>query len=73
MWQDWTILGCQAVMGGALIPTLRDRSKWPHLITVIITSASLTVMCLALSSMGLYLSGAITGLLGMACARMCFR
>lgn len=41
IWQDISILAAQGVMLVALIPTLRDRSKWPHRATAAITAGAL--------------------------------
>lgn len=59
IWQDIAILAAQGVMLAALVPTLRDRTKWPHRTTAGVTSAALAVMAVTLYSLGLFASTTI--------------
>lgn len=73
IWQDIAILAAQGVMLAALIPTLRDRSKWPHRTTAATTAGALAVMGVTLFSLDLLASTAIVACLTAAWAWMAWR
>jgi len=73
IWQDYAILAAQGVMLIALVPTLRDRSRWPHRSTAATTGLSLAAMAMTLASLGLWLSAGIVALLSAAWGRMAWR
>jgi hypothetical protein len=73
IWQDYAILAAQGVMLIALIPTLRDRARWPHLATAGTTAAALALMAATLGTLELWLSAGIVGLLSCAWGRMAWR
>ena len=73
IWQDISILAAQGVMLVALIPTLRDRSKWPHRVTAAVTAGALAVMGVTLFSLDLWMSTVIIALLTGAWVKMAWR
>jgi hypothetical protein len=73
IWQDLTILAAQVVCLVALVPTLRDRTKWPHRGTAAATSAALIGMAIALGSLSLWFSTTLVAALAVAWARMAWR
>ena len=73
IWQDLAILLAQAVMLVSLWPTLRDRSRWPHQTTCIVTGLALGVVAIALASLALWASTGIVALLACAWLRMAVR
>lgn len=73
IWQDIAMLAAQGVMLAALVPTLRDRSKWPHRTTAAVTAGALAVMGVTLFSLELLMSATIVACLTAAWARMAWR
>lgn len=59
VWQDLVILVAQATCVVSLIPTLRDRSKWPPVSTTLPTGIALLAMASTFLTLGLYLSATL--------------
>ena len=66
IWQDLVILGAQLTCLISLIPTLRDRSKWPPIATTLPTAIALLAMASTFLTLGLFLSAALVFGLGFA-------
>ena len=73
LWQDWVILGGQAICLVSLVPTVRDRAKWPPVATVLPTGAALALMAAALLTLGLYLSATMAFALALTWLWMLWR
>lgn len=66
IWQDVAILIAQVTCLVSLVPTIRDRSKWPPVATTLPTGLAMLVMATAFATLGLYLSAALVCGLGAA-------